>query len=143
MCMPEVFADAPGVPHHWHDHYYDGQQPFHHPSDFLAYVATPVRTRVYCLFDKPATYIAEPHVIPIGHQPKFGINLYALGLELLILGLFIAPIVIGQRRIKKSDQPRTKRLWRAGQIIALMLMISFITFIIWATLRRLGVFGTV
>ena len=61
------------------------------------FIITPVRERKVCLLDKTQAYIAEPHVIPLGQEPKFGLNLYALGIEVVILAGLILFAIIARR----------------------------------------------
>lgn len=141
MCMSTVNPSAPGVPYHWKEHYVNFSRPFTHPGDFVKFTLTPVRERDLCLLDKKEAYTTEPHVIPLGNQPKFGLNLYALGIEIVILAVLLVFAVLARRRAARTKAPSGKRLWRSSSYLLFGLAILCIGGIVYYSLYRLGLLG--
>ncbi|MBB1563815.1 hypothetical protein HG434_000925 [Candidatus Saccharibacteria bacterium] len=142
MCMPAVNPFSPGVPYHWKESYVDFDHPFAHPQDFAMFIVTPVRERDICLLDKTQAYIAEPHVIPLGQEPKFGLNLYALGIEVVILAGLILFAIIARRQAKRTEKSSTKHAWRGSSYLAFVLAALFVGCIIYYSLYRFGLVGS-
>lgn len=105
------------------------------------FIITPVRERKVCLLDKTQAYIAEPHVIPLGQEPKFGLNLYALGIEVVILAGLILFAIIARRQAKRTEKSSTKHVWRGSSYLAFVLAALFVGCIIYYSLYRLGLVG--
>lgn len=105
------------------------------------FIITPVREHKVCLFDKTQAYIAEPHVIPLGQEPKFGLNLYALGIEVVILAGLMTFAILARRQAKRTEKFSTKHTWRGSSYLAFVLAALFVGCIIYYSLHRLGLVG--
>ncbi len=144
MCMSDINPFSPDVPYHWKESYFNFHHAFTYPEDFITFVITPIRERKVCLFNKEQAYIAEPHVIPLGHhQPKFGFNLYALGIEIIILAGLIIFAIIARRRAKRIEKSSIKHAWRGGSCLLFFLAILFIGSVVYYSLYRLGLLGRI
>jgi hypothetical protein len=140
--MPVVNPFSPGVPYHWRESHFYPQRPFTHPQDFAMFIITPVRERKVCLLDETQAYIAEPHVIPLGQEPKFGLNLYALGIEVVILAGLMIFAIIARRQAKRTEKSSTKHAWRGSSHLAFFLAALFVGCVIYYSLYRFGLVGS-
>ena len=106
------------------------------------FIITPVRERKVCLLDKTQAYIAEPHVIPLGQEPKFGLNLYALGIEVVILAGLMTFAILARCRAKRTEKSSTKHAWRGSSYLAFFLATLFVGCVIYYSLYRFGLVGS-
>lgn len=91
--------------------------------------------------DETTAYRSEPHVIPLGAKPAFGVNLYALGIELLLLGAFIALAAIARRRGHHSDRLALRRVWYGGCAVSVALAVLFLGAMVYISCYRMELPG--